>query len=325
MLEAILNSNPFALLAIGVVIVFTLMFIFVRPDKKKSKKSGKESDKKQEASAKQEKTDGDEKSKSETAEPEKEQNVTEEVTKETQESTAKSKKKVKKAKTKPEITQVYQRTEKKEVVQEKTADDGISEEMLSKAQFVNTSKKVSKFAGFKEDTAPEETFVEDGLISEEMGTELADNCDDCKRIIKHFDHSRRLSKIIKDDSFDQMFMEHLTEHYMNMDIHRHLRDIDAKIYEKASEMLSNSDAKVLVEDDSSDIPVEQIKNDREFMKTWLETRKRQEYESLVASAKEEYNDEMVDRIITHDVKINAKNLVMASAVMNRKSLKRNKK
>ena len=38
MLEAILNSNPFALLAIGVAIVFTLMFIFVRPDKKKSKK-----------------------------------------------------------------------------------------------------------------------------------------------------------------------------------------------------------------------------------------------------------------------------------------------
>ena len=40
MLEAILNSNPFALLAVGVVVVFVLMFIFVRPDKKKSNKSG---------------------------------------------------------------------------------------------------------------------------------------------------------------------------------------------------------------------------------------------------------------------------------------------
>lgn len=325
MLEAILNSNPFALLAVGVVIVFILMFVFVRPDKKKSK-SSKSTDKKQESTTKQEKTDDGEKEKTEKDDNLEKQTIEVSDDDKTADelSTAKIKKKVKKAKTKPEITQVYQRTEKKQVTEEQKTDDGISEEMLGKAQFVNTSKKVSKFAGFKEDVVQEQVS-DDGLISEEMSSDIAGDCDDCKRIIKHFDHSRRLSKIIKEDSFDQMFMEHLTEHYMNIDVDRHLRDIDEKIYKRASELLSNSDTKVLVEDDSADIPVQQIKNDKDFMKSWLETRRMQEQANLISSAKEEYEEIALDRMATRDVNINAKNLVVASVVMNRKSLRRNKK
>lgn len=320
MLEAILNSNPFALLVVGVVIVFILMFVFVRPDKKKSNKSGKPTEKKQD------KTDGEKKEKIEAVDKTAQESVTEKLVDEhTEENNVdKTKKKVKKAKTKPEITQVYQRTEKKHIAEEKQVDDGVSEEMLAKAQFVNTSKKVSKFAGFAE-SVQQETAADDGLISEEMASEIAENCEDCKRIVKHFDHSRRLSKIIQDDSFDQMFMEHLTEHYMNIDVDRHLRNIDEKIYERASEMLSNSDTKVLVEDSNSDIPVEQIKNDKEFMKSWLETRKMQEYSNLINSAKDEIEDRVLDRAIAHDLNLNAKNLIVASVVMNRKSLKRNKK
>ena len=102
-------------------------------------------------------------------------------------------------------------------------------------------------------------------------------------------------------------------------------NIDEKIYERASEMLSNSDTKVLVEDSNSDIPVEQIKNDKEFMKSWLETRKMQEYSNLINSAKDEIEDRVLDRAIAHDLNLNAKNLIVASVVMNRKSLKRNKK
>lgn len=325
MLEAILNSNPFALLAVGVVIVFILMFVFVRPDKKKSK-SGKSTDKKQESTTKQEKTGDGEKEKTEKDDNLEKQTIEVSDDDKTADelSTAKIKKKVKKAKTKPEITQVYQRTEKKQVTEEQKTDDGISEEMLGKAQFVNTSKKVSKFAGFKEDVVQEQVS-DDGLISEEMSSDIAGDCDDCKRIIKHFDHSRRLSKIIKEDSFDQMFMEHLTEHYMNIDADRHLRNIDEKIYKRASELLSNSDTKVLVEDDSADIPVQQIKNDKDFMKSWLETRRMQEQANLISSAKEEYEEIALDRMATRDVNINAKNLVVASVVMNRKSLRRNKK
>ena len=325
MLEDILNSNPFALLAVGVVIVFILMFVFVRPDKKKSK-SSKSTDKKQESTTKQEKTDDGEKEKTEKDDNLEKQTIEASDDDKTADelSTAKTKKKVKKAKIKPEITQVYQRTEKKQVTEEQKTDDGISEEMLGKAQFVNTSKKVSKFAGFKEDVVQEQ-ISDDGLISEEMSRDIAGDCDDCKRIIKHFDHSRRLSKIIKEDSFDQMFMEHLTEHYMNIDVDRHLRDIDEKIYERASELLSNSDTKVLVEDDSADIPVQQIKNDKDFMKSWLETRRMQERANLISSAKEEYEEIALDRMATRDVNINAKNLVVASVVMNRKSLRRNKK
>ncbi len=326
MLEAILNSNPFALLVVGVLIVFVLMFIFVRSDKKKSKNASKKTNEKQESATKKETADGGEKAKTEKDDNSEKQTITEKSEEEKSEETsnAEKKKKVKKAKTKPEITQVYQRTEKKQVQEINKADDGISEEMLSKAQFVNTSKKVSKFAGFKEDI-PKEVVADDGLISDETMDAITDNCDDCKRIVKHFDHSRRLSKIIKDDSFDQMFMEHLTEHYMNMDVARHLRDIDEKIFERASEMLSNSDTKVLVEDENIGIPVEQIKNDKDFMKTWLADRKRQEQASLMGSSQEEIEDSAINHITTNDLNLNVKNLVVASVVMNRKSLKRNKK
>ena len=338
MLEAILNSNPFALLAVGVVIVFVLMFIFVKPDKKKSKskKAKVEPVKKaEESSQKKEETE-----KPETAETTAVKKETDEA-QETQETSAEelpdktdedsadgnvivTKKKVKKVKSKPEITQVYQRTEKKEVVEEKTEETGVSDELLGKAQFVNTSKKVSRFAGFS--TEKSDDAKNDELVSDEFVQYVAEDCEDCKRIVTHFDHSRRLSKIIKDNSFDQMFMEHLTDHYLNMDFSKHLRDIDEKIYEKASEMLSNSDAKVLVETSDSNIPAEQIKNDKEFMRQWLETRKAQERDALLGRVdNSELIDEATEKMIANDVKITAKNLIVGSAIMNRKSLKHNKK
>lgn len=322
MLEMISNSNPLILLAIGVVIVFVFMFVFIKPDKKKSKKSGKETEKKQDV-VKKEKPEEETKekpeiTKSETAEGE--SVVSEDV--------EEKKKQTKKTQDKPEITQVYKRTEKIEVPEEKKSDDGISDELLSRAQFVNNSKNISKFVGFKNNDLTEsnnELLYDDGLISEEFSDELAGDCEDCKRIVKHFDHSRRLSKIIKDDSFDQMFMEHLTDKYMKIDVDRHLKSIDQKIYERASEMLSNSSAKILVDDEDSDIPIDKMKNDRDFMKSWLENRKRQEQINLMAGMSDDIEDVVQNKMIMNDLRLNAKNLVMAEVVMNRKSLRRNKK
>ena len=332
MLEAILNSNPFALLAVGVVIVFVLMFVFVRPDKKKLKKPKVEQVKKSEDSAKPEVTEKTETTETsgeenkETSQPQGSQDSAEDknADENQDENVVKIKKKVKKTKTKPEITQVYQRTEKKQVIEEKSEESGISDELLQKAQFVNTSKKVSRFAGFSTEKSDE--AKNDELVSDEFVQDIAENCEDCKRIVTHFDHSRRLSKIIQDNSFDQMFMEHLTDHYLNMDFSKHLRDIDEKIYERASTMISNSDTKVLVESSDSDIPVEQIKNDKEFMRQWLETRKAQEYAALTGkNDNSEIIDEETERMVNNDVKITAKNLIVGSAVMNRKSLTHNKK
>ena len=323
MVEVLLNSNPFALLAVGVVIVFILMFIFVRPDKKKSNKNVDK--KKEEVKAtKQEKAEDEEKINTEDVDKNKDENVTESSVDEDEEenSVNSKKKKVKKAKTKPEITQVYQRTEKKEVVNENVSDDGISEELLSRAQFVNTSKTVSKFAGFN---AEQKEDVDDELISEEFSEEISGNCEECKRIITHFDRSRRLSKIIKEDSFDQMFMDHLTDRYMNIDVNKHLHDIDKRIYERASEMLSNSDVKVLVDSEDSDVPVHEIKNDKDFMRAWLESRKTQQYESLLSSDADLKSEIATERFVNNDVKITAKNLIVSNAVMNRKGLKRNRK
>ena len=328
MLEAILNSNPFALLAVGVVVVFVLMFIFVRPDKKKSKKTkvepvkkAEKTPEKQEVTEKTETTDADATAKKETDESQETHELPDESK---DENVVVTKKKVKKTKTKPEITQVYQRTERKQVHEENNEESGISDELLEKAQFVNTSKKVSRFAGFS--TEKSDAANNDELVSDEFVQEVAEDCDDCKRIVTHFDHSRRLSKIIQDNSFDQMFMEHLTDHYLNMDFSKHLRDIDERIFERASTMLSNSDTKVLVESADSDVPVEQIKNDKEFMRQWLETRRAQERAALMGKIdNSEAFDETTEKMITNDVKITAKNLIVGSAIMNRKSLRHNKK
>ena len=46
---------------------------------------------------------------------------------------------------------------------------------------------------------------------------------------------------------------------------------------------------------------------------------------MIKSAKDEIEDRVLDRAIAHDLNLNAKNLIVASVVMKRKSLKRNKK
>ncbi|MBE5755710.1 MAG: hypothetical protein E7341_03425 [Clostridiales bacterium] len=117
------------------------------------------------------------------------------------------------------------------------------------AEFVNVSKNVSRFKGL---VAKEEELKE--LVNEaetnEFGfvTDKQEDCDFCESKTSHFDHSRRLSKFVKDQNFDGMFASHISDYYMNMDGYgRHLSVDDdrlGKLYEKADKTIQNSERKL---------------------------------------------------------------------------------
>ena len=334
MLEFI-TSNPFLLLAFGVVVVFVLMFILVKPDKKKKKKVEKAlplKEEKKEDKPKDEKPEVDVSQKTE----EKDESLDaqkSEGEKSEQESEVKQTKKVKKTKEKPEITQVYKRTsvkEESETENKEVADDAKSD-LAKRAQFVKTTGKVSKLVGFSD-------IVEEELKAVEQLTEMPvqdfrEDCEACEKKIKHFDHSRRLSKMIQEDSFDDMLEAHISEKYLNINVDKHLgisEDFSEKLFDRALKTLSNSASKVLVEneDDEESVPVARIKNDKEFMKSWLEERKREELAKMMVSTDlvrvDEVSDEFVERV-SKDVDLSPKNIVVVDALLKRKGMRGKKK
>lgn len=117
------------------------------------------------------------------------------------------------------------------------------------AEFVNVSKNVSRFKGL---VAKEEEIKE--LVNEaekdQFGfvTEPQENCEFCEAETKHFDHSRRLSKYIKENNFDGMFASHISDYYMKMDdIDKHIGAGNKrleKLYDKASKTLDNSEKRL---------------------------------------------------------------------------------
>lgn len=117
------------------------------------------------------------------------------------------------------------------------------------AEFVNVSKNVSRFKGL---VAKEEEIKE--LVNEaekdQFGfvTESQENCEFCENDTKHFDHSRRLSKYIKENNFDGMFASHISDYYMKMDdIDKHVGVSDeslGKLYKKASDTINNSEKRL---------------------------------------------------------------------------------
>lgn len=313
-----LMNNPIWLLILASITIVVGMFIFIKAPKKSSKSKPEKKDtgdKKTEKTA--EKKDGEEKSSD--SKPEK---------KDISESEDKKKlKKVKKAKEKPKIEYVYEKKveepkeEKKEVV-----DDG---EIEKRAQFVKTGNKISKFIGLK-DVSEIEQPVQNDVSQEIVEVPLHEECEVCEEVVKHFDHSRRLSKMVKEDLFDEMFASHLSEKYMNFDSNKHLKtgeDVTQKLYDRALKTLSNSSVKVLLDQDSKESkPVEKIRNDRDFMRKWLEDRKKEEYDKIMNDGvcPDCGNDELVHEIQA-DTDLSLKNIVVVDSILNRKGKKTIKK
>lgn len=303
-----LNSHPILVLIVCTAIIFVFMFATVKVPKKKSEKKD---NKVAEKNEKKTETVSDDKK-------DKVQIKTEtEIAQDESETKTKlfKKKNLKKAKEKPVISQVFERTEKKQVlVEPETKNDEVESDLQKRAEFVNTSKKISKFSGLKniEDVHDEEISDIDSILQE-----YDENCEVCKEIASHFDHSRRLSKFIKEGSFDDMFASHISDHYMNIDSGRHLKleDIEKRLYDRTLKTLSNSEVKVLSDDE--DKPSEKLRNDKDYMKSWLEERRREEYAKIIESQEDSHvNEYAIDDV--GDVSISAKNLIIADALLKRK-------
>lgn len=235
-------------------------------------------------------------------------------------------KKLKKAKEKPSVQKIYERAPKKEHTEESAeAKSSISEEeLLQKMQFVKSSKKVSKLVkneDIEELQAVSEVIgdMKDGEESSQISQTLL-NLTEQKH--GHFDKSRRLHRCIQDNNFDEMFCSHISDSYLNINSDKHLKvdqDFESKLFDRTSKMLANSGAKVLVDESSVDGDVNtSIKVDKNYMKSWLEDKRREELANLI-SVKNKIEENQEDGIeeLKED-EFNARSLLLGQILMNRK-------
>ena len=214
-------SNQSLVIVLGSVLFLVVLYFIIKAlPTKVSKKQAKE-EKKEEKKQEPEKVE-----------------IKEEVV---EEKTQEEEKKDKKADKKPKIVQVYKRESrvKEDSGESKKALDPIYDRNV---EFVNTSKNIAKFKSFADETKEESTPTDEfGFVED-----VQEDCEFCESGTKHFDHSRRLSKAIREDNFDNMFDSHLSEKYMNINSNRHLNlsaDFDKKLFERTEQMMHNSDCK----------------------------------------------------------------------------------
>ena len=317
------EQNPMLFVVLIFVIFCLIIYILLKNEGKKKKKitSKKESKakKSEEKSETTEKSDiGEEKTLGEVTE-----SSSDVKDEQKDKSLIKKKKTVKKAKNKPEITRVYEKTEKKveETSSEEYAPSISEDELLSKMQFVKSSNTVSKLTKFSSLEQKEQEMLEGALVEYEEYKPQ-----EIKKEVQHFDKTRRLSKCIKCGSFDDMFCSHISDHYLNIDSSRHLKigdDFEEKLYGRAAETLANSSAKV-----DSDVPRETSSAEgltrKESMKSWIQNKKREELAKFSIVAGNQPDHYIVD-CEHEDIDLSAKNLLVVDSIINRKRLSNNKR
>ena len=192
------------------------------------------------------------------------------------------------------ITKVYVRKPSEVNTYTKESQDDLKyDKMSQKAEFVRTSKNISKLLNFNKEEKP----VEDDIVAE--------NCEVCKEIASRIDHSARLSKAIKDDDFENLFRSHITEHYMVINADRHIsQTILNKLFEKTNKLFENSEKKVKMP--TFDENYTSLKSDRDRMKYLLNNENAEEGLPL--------GDHSVDGQLPIDLK----NVLLADAIMKRK-------
>lgn len=308
MIEFFMN-NPLLILAVAVIAIMIILFFPTKKSKKKSSAKSNEVTKKEET-----KKEEPQVSETEKIEPSEESDKSED----TQKDVIFKKKQIKKSKQKPEVVQVYKKTTKEQTQEQSSVNtDEIEKKLQERADFVNSSKKISKFAGLKDLESMHENDCTENSPEEEILEGYDKNCEVCKEIACHFDHSKRLSKFIKEGSFDDMFASHISDHYLNIDSGRHLRleDIDKQLYDRTLSTLSNSETRVLVDGDGKS--AERMKNDKDFMKSWLEEKRREEYAKMI-TMQDETKTEDTSFEEKDDLRLSAKNLMVAGAIISRK-------
>ncbi len=317
-------ENPLFLVAVILIVLAALAKVISKPGKKKNT-AQKETDK----TAKKEENLTTETPAEISA------GVTEKVEKlEDTEETKKEKKKLRRLK--PEITKVYEKKElkptddsKTKILEEKSQKE---EELLKSMQFVKSSKNIERL---KPLTAAEIEEREKLRLEQEalafqaqqmQGVDFfEEKIDNEHKVATHFDRTRRLSKMIKDDTFDDMFCSHISEKYMNMDdLEKHLRNCDEiheKLFRRVAETIANSEAKVLI-DDNGKIDDEKAEANK---KSLIESRKREELARFMAESEEMSADEQYDieDFLQDDVDLSARNILIVDAILKRKGKKNN--
>ena len=303
-----LNENPIIVFAVLVVVVFVLMFSFVKVKKKKPQKAQPKKDS-------VDKKTGEESS----AETPQEETSAEEPP---------IKIRAKHAKTRPQIEQIYKRVYEKT---EPKKDEVETDEFEGKqAQFVRSSGKVSKFIGFEEVAKKEEELAVAQMLQEQVQAET--DCEICEPKAQHFDRTRRLSKMIREDAFDDMLEAHISGHYLNIDEKRHWRisdDFSEKLFDRAMKTLSNSDVKVLVDDaDSEEKPFEKMRGDKAYMKEWLAERRRENMANFITVTDQSSNESGLDEEdiekLENEIDLSSKNIIVVDSIVNRKGKRKNK-
>lgn len=233
MLSFLYNNMSIIIVLVVIFVVIGLYFVVKSMPAKVTKK--KTEDKKPETKQEEKKKD--------------EEIVTEpEVKPEIDEKTQNDDKKVEKADKKPKIVQIYKRQERTDTDKKEEKIDPIYNRNV---EFVNVSKNVSKFKSFKEEENLEEK------ANDEFGfvTDAQDDCEFCDDKVKHFDHSRRMSDFVKDETSDDMFGSHISEKYLNINSDRHLNldeEFQNKLFQMTEKMMSNSDVRIAPSDGDSD-------------------------------------------------------------------------
>ena len=152
---------------------------------------------------------------------------------------------------KPKIVQIYKRRERTSEPSSNSKQD--NDPIYNRnVEFVNTSKNIAKFKSFVEET-PKQSNAEN-VVKDEFGfvAEEQDDCDFCEVQVKHFDHKKRLSDVMTEES--DLFASHISEKYLNINSDRHLNlnRIEGKLLERADKMIKNSEMKVKCEHEEHD-------------------------------------------------------------------------
>lgn len=306
----ILKENPLILIALVLVFLVLIVKVLLKPVQKK----------KVEKKSTEEVVKTDENAGSDNAE----QIVQTETMKE--EPIAKEKKKLKKLK--PEITKVYEKKElqptddsKNKILEEKSQKE---EEILKSMQFVKSSKNVERLKPLTamELEEREKLRLEQELLNQQVQEAgFFEEKIDLKNKSTHFDRTRRLSKMIKEDSFDDMFCSHISEKYMNMsDLEKHLRNCDeiqTKLFNRVAETIVNSEIRVTNDVkgnyDEGKIGIDELEGRRrEYIAKFLAEANNSE------DAQDEYS---IEEYVDNDVDLSARNILIVDSILKRKGKK----
>ena len=305
-----LKQNPLFLLALVLIVLAFLAKIISKPNKKK-----KVVEKVVEA-----KTEP-------IAEPVEQETV---VQTETAQEEVKKKEKKKLKRLKPEITKVFEKKElqptddsKNKIFEEKSQKE---EEILKSMQFVKSSKNVERLKPLtaSEIEEREQLRLEQEILAqqEQQQIDILEEKVDLKNKSTHFDRTRRLSKMIKEDTFDDMFCSHISEKYMNMDdLEKHLKnckEMQNNLFNRVAETIVNSEIRLTNDVNGNN-------NERNLQLDELEKRRREQVSKFLeemneSSEEQEYD---FDELVEEDVDLSARNILIVDAILKRKGRKNN--